>query len=455
MDTFLSILQGVGLVIIGVLLFELIIFFHEGGHFICAKLSGVKVNEFALGMGPKLFSFKKGETTYSLRLLPIGGFCAMEGEDEDSDNPRAFNNVKIWKRMIIVVAGAVMNIIFGLILMAIIISPMKVFGTSEINSFSPKSYSANCGLAEGDKILKINGYDITNEMDLMYAVAKLKVQDVDGKTLQIYKEDAANAIVSYYNTLYNLDSYEGLSEKSKTDMEAQCYEYINKVNSSTTKDEADKYYKECCNIMASAFSDAQPKIPEISERETRKRFRADMLVERNGERVELKDVDFYTYTQGDDTTPKHSIDFWTVGKDKNFFTFIGETGSRTVSVVRMVGDSLVGLVSGQFGISDVSGPVGAASVTVQVAQEGLKSSFGDAVMNIVYVMMLISVNLGVVNMLPFPALDGGRFLMLIIEGIFKKPVPRKVEAVINGAGLVILLGFTLIITFKDIFQLIF
>ena len=185
MDTFLSILQGVGLVIIGVLLFELIIFFHEGGHFICAKLSGVKVNEFALGMGPKLFSFKKGETTYSLRLLPIGGFCAMEGEDEDSDNPRAFNNVKIWKRMIIVVAGAVMNIIFGLILMAIIISPMKVFGTSEINSFSPKSYSANCGLAEGDKILKINGYDITNEMDLLYAVAKLKVQDVDGKTLQI------------------------------------------------------------------------------------------------------------------------------------------------------------------------------------------------------------------------------------------------------------------------------
>lgn len=454
MDTFLSILQGVGLVIIGVLLFELIIFFHEGGHFICAKLSGVRVNEFALGMGPKLFSFKKGETTYSLRLLPIGGFCAMEGEDEESDNPRAFNNVKIWKRMIIVVAGAVMNIIFGLILMAIIISPMKIFGTSEIDSFSPKSYSANCGLAEGDKILKINGYDITNEMDLMYAVAKLKVQDVDGTTLQIYKEDAANAIVSYYNTLYNLDSYEGLSEKSKTDMEVQCYEYINKVNSSTTKDEADKYYKECCNIMASAFSDAQPKVPEITERETRKRFRADMLVERNGERVELKDVDFYTYTQGDDTTPKHSIDFWTVGKDKDFFTFIGETGSRTVSVVRMVGDSLVGLVTGQFGISDVSGPVGAASVTVQVAQEGLKSSFGDAVMNIVYVMMLISVNLGVVNMLPFPALDGGRFLMLIIEGIFKKPVPRKVEAIINGAGLVILLGFTLIITFKDIFQLI-
>ncbi len=454
METFLSILQGIGLVIIGILLFELIIFFHEGGHFICAKLSGVKVNEFALGMGPKLFSFTKGETTYSLRLLPIGGFCAMEGEDEDSENPRAFNNVKIWKRMIIVVAGAVMNIIFGLILMGIILSPRQVFGTSEIHSFSPKSYSANCGLEEGDKILKINGYDITNEMDLMYAVAKLKVQDVDGTTLQIYKEDAANAIVSYYNAVIRMDSYNGLDEKWKSAMEDICYEYIAKVNSSESKEEANKHYKDACVALGSVFSELPPEIPEITERETKKRFRADMLVDRNGEKLELSDVDFYTYTTADNDTPQHSIDFWTVGKDKNFFTFMGETGSRTVSVVRMVGDSLIGLVTGQFGLNDVSGPVGAASVTVEVAQAGLKSSFGDAVMNIVYVMMLISVNLGVVNMLPFPALDGGRFLMLLIEGIFKKPVPRKVEAIINGVGLALLLGFTLVITLKDIIHLI-
>ena len=96
----MDILSGIGLIVIGILLFELIIFFHEGGHFITAKKSGVKVNEFALGMGPKLFSFTKGETTYSFRLFPIGGYCAMEGEDQDSDNPRAFNNAIIWKRMI-------------------------------------------------------------------------------------------------------------------------------------------------------------------------------------------------------------------------------------------------------------------------------------------------------------------------------------------------------------------
>ena len=108
-------IQTVLLIIIGVLIFELLIFSHEFGHFITAKLSGVRVNEFALGMGPKLFSFTKGETVYSLRLLPIGGYCAMEGEDEESDCPDAFSKAKVYKRMIIVIAGAVMNIILGLI----------------------------------------------------------------------------------------------------------------------------------------------------------------------------------------------------------------------------------------------------------------------------------------------------------------------------------------------------
>ena len=131
-----------------------------------------------------------------------------------------------------------------------------------------------------------------------------------------------------------------------------------------------------------------------------------------------------------------------------------ETSSQTVSMVRMVGDSLIGLIKGEFGFNDVSGPIGAASVTVEVAQEGLKSGFGDAVMNIVYVMTVITVNLGVVNMLPFPALDGGRFVFLLIEAVFRKPIPRKIEAIVNGVGLGLLLLFILIISFKDVWMLI-
>ena len=142
------------LIIIGVLLFELIILIHEGGHFVTAKLCGVKVNEFALGMGPKIIKFQKGETLYSLRLFPIGGFCAMEGEDSESDDNRAFGNKKVWQRMIIVVAGAVMNIILGLVLMMITLVPNKYFASSTVAVFADNATS-NQQLKVGDEITKI------------------------------------------------------------------------------------------------------------------------------------------------------------------------------------------------------------------------------------------------------------------------------------------------------------
>ncbi|MBQ2469560.1 MAG: site-2 protease family protein, partial [Ruminococcus sp.] len=141
----MQIIITIALIIIGVLLFEFIIFAHEFGHFITAKKSGVQVNEFALGMGPKLFGFKKGETQYSLRLFPVGGYCSMEGEDAESDNPRAFTNAKVWKRMIIIVAGAFMNFIVGFLLMFIVVVQQPYYESTIVDGFSPASFSANCG----------------------------------------------------------------------------------------------------------------------------------------------------------------------------------------------------------------------------------------------------------------------------------------------------------------------
>lgn len=453
MTAFVNILITAGLILIGVLLFELIILFHEGGHFITAKLSGVRVNEFALGMGPKIFSFTKGDTTYSLRLLPIGGYCAMEGEDEDSEKPNAFNNVKIYKIMIIVAAGAVMNIILGLILMMVLLLPNEYFATTTVNSFIPKSYSANCGLQAGDKIVSIDGYKINNSMDLSYSLATLKVQDVEGDSLQIYKQDCANALADIYYTQFNDGAFDSFTDEQYKAIYNDLCIATSVVNSSASKEEALDALEAGCKVIYSYFPDVEADVPEIEIKDSRARFRTDMVVERDGQNVTLKDVDFMTYTTADDPTPRMSIDFYTNSKDKNFLTLISETGSQTLSVVRMVVDSLVGLVQGEFGFTDVSGPIGAASATVEVAQEGLKTGFGDAVLNIVYVMMIITVNLGIVNMLPFPALDGGRFLFLLIEGIFRKPVPRKAEAVINAVGLGILLIFILIISVKDIWML--
>ncbi|MBR2724701.1 MAG: site-2 protease family protein, partial [Ruminococcus sp.] len=274
--TFTGVLTTFGLIVIGVLLFELIILFHEGGHFIAAKLSKVKVNEFSLGMGPKLFSFKKGETTYSLRVLPIGGFCAMEGEDEESPNPRAFNNVNAFKRMIIIVAGAFMNIVFGLILMFFLLLPNKEFATTTVQDFTPYAYTANCGLQEGDKIISIDGYRINNSMDLSYVLATLKVQNVEGDSLQIYKQDCANAL---YNLCIENDVFSSESDKEwAASVKAEMYKRIDALNDASTKENADLLLKEGAESLYSYFNAKEYDLPEIEIRDSRQRFRADVVV---------------------------------------------------------------------------------------------------------------------------------------------------------------------------------
>lgn len=447
----LHILTVIALIIIGVLLFELIIFFHEGGHYLTAKKCGVQVNEFALGMGPKLFSFKKGETVYSLRLFPIGGYCAMEGEDEESENPRAFTNAKVWKRMIIIVAGAFMNIVLGLIMMFTLVVQSPSYSSTTIESFPQNSFSANCGLKAGDTITKVNDYSIWSGQDLSFAIATIKCKEVKGNSTEIYKQDCAYELCKLYIDFYSGKKYD---EKSLDKLLKTLTEGTGKVNSTSTKAEAkavmDKYYV----LLEKQAGVKKYTIPDIKERKTRQRYQSDVEVLRNGKTVNLKNVQFYTYLEQDKDDPSVSIDFYVKSIDKNFGTVIQQTGIQTVSVARMVWSSLIGLVQGKFTFSDISGPVGAASAITQVASQGLESSFLDAFNNILYMMMLISVNLGIFNMLPFPALDGGRFLFLLIEAIIKRPLPRKAEQIVNGVGLAILLIFMAIITVKDIWMLL-
>lgn len=448
-----SVLTTIALIVIGVLLFELIIFIHEFGHFITAKKSGVKVNEFSLGMGPKLFSFGKGETKYSLRLFPIGGYCAMEGEDEDSPEPRAFNNAKIWKRMIIIIAGAVMNIILGLLLMFVIVVQQDSYSTTTVSSFPATSYSANSGLKAGDVIKEINGYGITTSMDFSYPVSTAELKTVKGDTLEVYKEDCCNY-------LYNM-SAKNVQEKadSITDEDINALNQIlleasGKINSAGDKKTANKIYQEYYVEINGLLGVEEYKIEEIKVKDTRQRYTADILVERDGEEVMLKDVQFFTYTTKDDKEPKVSLDFYVEQMDKTVGSVISQTFKQTVSTCKMVYASLGGLLTGKFGFKDLSGPVGIASAVTQVASESLQTGFLDAVNSIIYVMMIITVNLGLFNMLPFPALDGGRFVFLLVEAIRRKPVPRKAEGVVNAIGMALLILLTIVITVSDVFKLV-
>ncbi len=342
------------LIIIGILLFELIVFIHEFGHFITAKKSGVRVNEFALGMGPKIVKFQKGETLYSLRLFPIGGFCAMEGEDAESSDERAFNNKPVWKRMIIIVAGAVMNLFLGLVLMMITLAPEQYFASTKIAYFAEDAKSSQA-LQLNDEIMSINGYHISTVMDLNFALATAKSNEMDFK------------------------------------------------------------------------------------------------VKRNGETISLDKVEFGTVEK--DGKEIIQLDFKVKAVENNFGTLISQTFLSTVSTVRMVWASLLGLVTGQFGFNEVAGPIGMTSAISQAAAEGLKSSFWDALNNLVYIMTIITVNLGVVNLLPLPALDGGRLIFLIVEAIRRKPLKPEHEGMVHAIGMIALLAFMVIISINDIIRL--
>ena len=342
-------------ILVAILFFGLIIAIHELGHFLSAKLFHVKVNEFSLGMGPAILKKKKGETLYSLRCLPIGGYVSMEGEDEESADENAFSKKRPWKKFIIVAAGAIMNLILGFIFVIILTSMEDLVGTTQIHSFYDNATSSSYGLREGDVIKEINGTHIFSSRDISYSL----LRDEDG----IY----------------------------------------------------------------------------------------DFVVERDGKKVELSDVHFQTEpaANGHNTI---IFDFRLVGVEKTPLNVLTTSALDTVSIARLIWLTLFDLVTGHYGINDLSGPIGTVSIIADVTSEAVSSGIGFDM--IFYVMALISINVGVFNLLPIPALDGGRLFFIVIEAIRRRPVPAKYEGIIHAVGLALLLLLMVVISFNDIKNLI-
>lgn len=347
-------------IVFAIIIFGVIVTVHEFGHFICAKLSGIKVLEFSIGMGPKLFQFRKGETAYSLRLLPVGGYCAMEGEDSSGDDPRSFRNAKLWKRMAVLVAGAAMNFVLGFITVTIMCSMFEIIPTTQISGFSgvvnddgSKTYysqSYHTGLRHDDIIVRIDGVKIYSYLDLDYMFAT-----------------------------FSTDTH-------------------------------------------------------------------DVVVKRDGKRVKLENVTFYDDATGD------SMDFRLVGKDKTPLTVIECSGRTFMSMGHLVGMSLKQLVTGKLSKDDVSGPVGVVTAINETAQEA--ESAEDAIFSLVYMTSLITINVGIFNLLPIPGLDGGRLLFCFIELVRRKPIKPEHEGYVHLAGMALLFGIMIFATFNDIMRLI-
>lgn len=341
-------------ILFALLFFGVIIMIHECGHFACAKLFKVKVNEFSLGMGPALFKKRKGDTLYAVRLFPIGGYVAMEGEDDASEDDRAFNKKPVWQKMIIVVAGALMNLILGFILMVLLLTTSTdLIGTNTIKEFYPDAVSSQYGLQAGDRFVEIDGHHVWSELDLSFLMSR---------------------------------SQDGVF---------------------------------------------------------------DFVVERNGEKVTLNDVHFATEQQNGITLIQY--DFIIIGEQPGFLNIVKNAFTQSASIVRMVWLSVFDLVTGRYGMSELAGPVGTVDIIADVTAQAVSSG---SLTNLLTIMAFITINVGVANLLPLPALDGGRFLFLAVEAVRRKPVNPKYEGYVHAAGLALLLLLMVVVTYNDIARIV-
>jgi len=344
-------------VLLALLVFGVLILLHELGHFLVARAAGVGIREFSIGMGPKLFSWKgkkaapgtieMGEplyTEYSLRALPIGGYVSMVGEDEESELSCAFDQKKVSWRIATVLAGPVMNILLGFLLMTVLVISTPKLASTTIGAFNEGATSPTYNLQVGDTVTHVNGVRVFTGNELVYEILN--------------------------------DGYKPL----------------------------------------------------------------DLTVIRDGKRMELKGVIFPTLES--EGISFGSADFRVYPEEKNVGSVLKHSFARSVSTVKMIFDQLGDMIGGRYGINAVSGPVGVTEGMVTAAKSGAS--------DFLYLVIVITVNLGVFNLLPLPALDGGRLLFLVVEGVTRKPVNKNVEGYIHFAGLMLLLLLMVVIFFKDI-----
>ncbi|MCM1054125.1 MAG: site-2 protease family protein [Bacteroides sp.] len=349
-------------IILAILAFCIIIIIHEMGHFFAAKSCGMKVSEFSLGMGPRIFKKQGKETLYTVKLLPIGGSVQL-GEDEESDDPRSFRNKPVWQRIIVLAAGPVMNLILGVLVCAIAIIISGRVVSSQIGGFRGDRPVSNQYLKAGDEILEINGHSIWSSMDISYALQ----------------------------------------------------------NSAMKADPQDRY-------MSYSFK-----------------------VKRDGETVQLDNVQF-DLIQDENSGTKVVFDFYVNAYRLDFGNVFVYSFKEAATYGRLVWVSLLDLLKGTYGLNDLSGPVGTVTAISQTASAG--ANMKENITNLMSMIALITINLGIFNLLPVPALDGSRILFLVVEIIRRKPMKPEHEGMVHFVGFAALMLLMLVVTFNDIVRLV-
>ena len=346
--------------LIAILLFGVLIAVHEFGHFATAKLTGVKVNEFSIGMGPQLLQKQKGETLYSLRLLPIGGYCAMEGEDEETGDPRAFTCQPAWKKLLILAAGSVMNFLFGLVVTLLLMGQVVSFVTPVVAGFMDGfPLEGEQGLMAGDEIVKINGE---------------RVYLFDDVTLLLSRADGP----------------------------------------------------------------------------------VDLVIRRGGETITLEDLplSLAEYEYQGETGRRYGLVF--ERRDATLGDRLRLGWNQTLYFLRLTRLGLSDLLHGRAGIGEMSGVIGIVDTISSVGAQAQNVVAG--LQNVLFFAAFVAVNLAVMNLLPIPALDGGRIFFVVVNSVFTllthKKIDPKYEGYVHTVGFVLLLALMAVVAVGDVWRIV-
>lgn len=423
-------------ILLAILALSFLIIIHELGHFLVAKAFKVKVNEFSLFMGPKLFAFQKGETTYSLRLIPLGGYVKMEGEEEASEDDRAFNKKPIGVRAAIIAAGPIMNILIAIVFAFFIMSHTG-FYTTQVKTILPDSAAEKAGIQVGDKLQKYNGKTIFQVNDLEIFAYPLTNESVD---LQFERNGETKSV---HFTPQRQNGYMlGFSPKAAEGAESNVVADI--TDKSPAMEAGLKDKDRIIKLNGIKISSRQD-IAKVLDQG--KQDKVTITVNRGGNELDLKPVV---------PIPRKNPEYYAIGVDfehvkGGFANTLVQSVNYNISISRSIYYSLGWLFTGTVPASDLMGPVGITTTIKDVVAQS--PSLMDKVINLLSFTAMISINLGLVNLIPFPALDGSKLVLLLVEGIRKKPLNPEKEALITMVGFVFLLVLMVYATFNDILRI--
>ena len=422
----------IGILIVAIkiiVLLGFLIFIHELGHFTVAKLCKVKVNEFAIGFGPTIWKKQGKETKYALRLIPLGGFVSMEGEDEESNEEGSFSKASIPRRMAIVVAGATVNIIFAVIVYFILVSTSGTFISNEIDNTIEGYAAKEAGLESGDRIVKINDEEIKSKYDLDEVMEKNNGEELN---IQVQRDDE---ILDF-----NIKPTEVKSKVTGIYLDDEA-KIITMDKGSSAEKAGIENNDEILKINGQDVNGSSDKVIEILNQEQMENTNED-----NNEPIKI------TVKRGNaevtlDLVPEIVSNYYLginmkYAKDSLINRCINGWMETKVFVFSIF-DNLKQLFTGNVGLDQMMGPVGISEVVANT----------NGFREFIEMMSLISLSLGVTNLLPIPALDGGKLLILLIELVRRKPLKQQTEINIQLIGFAIVIGIFLMVTYNDILRI--